>query len=95
MTQDLTTLRKKIDKIDVGILALLDQRMRLAIEISKAKHSIKKSIFDPERERALLAKLIEKNKETIIPDEKLLEIWGKIIELSKDTQNLDQKLAIT
>lgn len=87
MTQNLTALRTQIDKIDVGILALLDQRMKLAIDIAKAKKSIKKSIFDPERERILLEKLVERNQETIIPDEKILEIWGKIIELSKDTQN--------
>ncbi len=85
--QDLTILRAQIDEIDMGILALLDKRMKLAIDIAKAKKHINKDIFDPERERVLLSKLIERNQETIIPDEKLLEIWGKIIELSKDTQN--------
>ncbi len=88
MTQILTDLRVQIDEIDAGILSLLDKRMRLAIEISKNKQIIGKDIFDPERERELLANLIERNQETIIPDEKVLEIWGKIIEISKDTQNL-------
>ena len=88
MVQDLTILRAQIDEIDVGILALLDRRMKLAIEIARAKKNTRKEIFDPERERELLAKLIEQNQKTIIPDEKILEIWGKIIELSRDTQNL-------
>lgn len=89
MTQTLTNLRVQIDKIDAGILSLLDRRMKLAIEISKNKKNNSKAIFDPERERVLLNNLIEKNQETIIPDEKILEIWGKIIEISKDTQNLE------
>ncbi len=83
---DLSVIRKKINKIDAGILDLLDQRMRLAIEVAKAKKTTGLEIFDPERERGLLAKLIEQNKKTLIPDEKLLEIWGKIIEISKETQ---------
>jgi len=84
--QSLQDIRDEIDKIDEGILDLLDKRMKLAIEISKVKKVSSKEIFDPERERELLARLIEMNKETIIPDDKILEIWGKIIELSRETQ---------
>jgi chorismate mutase len=86
MTQDLTTLRQKIDKIDAGILSLLDKRMKISIKISETKKVSNKAIFDSSRERELLANLIEMNQETIIPDAKVLEIWGKIIELSREMQ---------
>lgn len=86
MTHDLMQLRDKINKIDAGILALLDKRMKLALEISKTKKSIGKEIYDVDRESELFEALIEKNKETILPDEKVLEIWGKIIELSRKIQ---------
>lgn len=86
MTHDLTQLRGKINEIDAGILALLDKRMKLALEISKTKKSIGKEIYDADREAELFDSLIEKNKETILPDEKVLEIWGKIIELSRKIQ---------
>jgi chorismate mutase len=86
MTQDLTTLRQKIDKIDAGILSLLDKRMKISIKISETKKVSNKAIFDSSRERELLANLIEINQETIIRDAKVLEIWGKIIELSREMQ---------
>ncbi len=88
MPQSLTQLRTQIDKIDAEILALLDKRMRLSLDIAATKKTTQKEIFDPERERVLLGKLIKMNQETIIPDEKVLEIWGKIIEISRETQNL-------
>lgn len=76
-------LQTEIETVDAGILTLLDKRMRLNLEISKA---MEKGLIDinKNRERDELAKLIEQNQETIIPDEKLLEIWGKIIEIPKD-----------
>ncbi len=87
MTQNLTTFRTEIDEIDAGILSLLDKRMKVSLKISESKKSNNKAIFDPSRERELLANLIEMNQETIIPDEKVLEIWGKIIELSREIQD--------
>jgi chorismate mutase len=86
--QNLIALRRQIDEVDAGILNLLDRRMRLAQSISAAKKKTGKEVFDPERERDLLGKLIEMNQATVVPDERILEIWGKIIELSRDTQNL-------
>jgi len=76
-------LQTEIETVDAGILTLLDKRMRLNLEISKA---MEKGLIDinKNRERDELAKLIEQNQETIIPNEKLLEIWGKIIEIPKD-----------
>ncbi len=76
-------LQTEIQTIDAGILTLLDKRMRLNLKISKAAEKGLINI-NQNREREELAKLIEQNKETIIPDEKLLEIWGKIIEIPKD-----------
>jgi len=76
-------LQTEIETVDAGILTLLDKRMRLNLEISKA---MEKGLIDinKNRQRDELAKLIEQNQETIIPNEKLLEIWGKIIEIPKD-----------
>ncbi len=84
--KQLQGVRVKIDEIDAGILALLDERMKLAMQISAIKKQTGKDIFDPKREEELFARLKELNKDTVIDDEKLLEIWGKIIELSRETQ---------
>lgn len=89
MAQDLTTLRTKISNLDAGILALLDERMRLALEIGSFKEQNNLNVLDKGREEELLETLVKQNQETIIPDEKLLEIWGKILELSRDLQGGD------
>ncbi len=83
MTQDPQNFQNQISTIDAGILALLDKRMKLTLEISEAT---KKGLIDinQDQEEELLKKLIEQNKNTVIPDEKLLELWGKIVEIPKD-----------
>ena len=86
MSQDLTTLREQISTLDAGILALLDERMRLAVKIGEYKQDNKIEVLDSNREQSLLQQLIKKNETTIIPDEKLLEIWGKILETSRGIQ---------
>ena len=85
--QNLQQKRVRIDQIDAGILALLHERMKLAIEISRIKKDTGKAIEDLDREEDLLAKLLEKNVDKdLIPDEEILLIWGKIIELSRRIQ---------
>ncbi len=84
--QDLYQKRERINEIDAGILSLLHERMKLAVEISEIKRQTGKDIDDLEREEELLKSLIDKNTDTLIPNEDLLLIWGKIIELSKRIQ---------
>ena len=86
MTQDLQSKRQRIDEIDAGILALLQERMQLALEIAEIKRQTGKEILDLGREEELFQKLIEKNKNSPIPNEEVLLIWGKIIELSRKLQ---------
>ncbi len=87
MTQKLLAdKRARINEIDAGILALLDERMKLAIDIAQIKKSTGKDIEDLARETELLEGLKTLNTDTCMPDEKILEIWGKILELSKKIQ---------
>jgi chorismate mutase/prephenate dehydratase len=53
----LDDLRRSIDDIDDAILALLDQRADLARQVAKAKLETGAATYDPERERAVLARL--------------------------------------
>jgi 3-deoxy-7-phosphoheptulonate synthase/chorismate mutase len=86
MNDNLQQYRQEIDKIDAGILDLLDRRMKLAIKIAESKKQIGKLTLDKKREDELFAALKEKNKKTSLPDDAVLEIWGEIIELSKKIQ---------
>ncbi|MFO0571272.1 MAG: chorismate mutase [Polyangiaceae bacterium] len=54
---DLQALRERIDGIDRQLLALLAERVRLAIEVGRVKRRSGLPIYDPERERAIFESL--------------------------------------
>ncbi|MFH1504464.1 MAG: prephenate dehydratase [Candidatus Omnitrophota bacterium] len=54
---ELKKLRGKIDKIDEGILALLNQRAQEVIKVGKVKKANKISTYSPEREASMLKRL--------------------------------------
>ncbi|MEA3369688.1 MAG: prephenate dehydratase [Candidatus Ratteibacteria bacterium] len=58
----LEDLRQKIDKIDAGIIQLINERARMVIEIGSLKKRQGKDIYVPEREQSVYRKLIKKNK---------------------------------
>lgn len=51
-----------MDRIDLKILQLLQQRTKLSVEIGKTKHRHKAAIYVPERERELLARVTQQSK---------------------------------
>ncbi len=57
----LTEVRKKIDAIDSELIELLNRRAELVHEVGEIKQRTGEAIFAPERERALLKSLEEKN----------------------------------
>lgn len=62
MMNELTKLRGKIDKIDEDILKLLNNRARVVIEVARLKRKENASFYSPEREKAILQRLISINK---------------------------------
>ena len=57
--KDLDKIRDEIDGIDSRLLALYEERMRLASEVAEYKISVGKPVLDKERERKKLEKLAE------------------------------------
>ncbi|MCM1157730.1 MAG: chorismate mutase [Clostridium sp.] len=55
--QDLKTTRQEIDEVDKQIVALVEKRMDLALEVARYKMSTGKPIYDREREMEKLEKL--------------------------------------
>jgi len=49
--------RKKIDLIDRKLLSLLNQRLRIALEIGEIKKQMGTKIYDPKREKEVLRRL--------------------------------------
>ncbi len=59
---DLSQLRHKIDGIDAKVVALLNERADISLEIGKTKIKGNKSIYSPEREAQVLAHIRSLNK---------------------------------
>lgn len=54
-------LRAHIDRIDEKLLALLNRRARLAMQIGRRKHHTRTSIYNPEREKRILERVVALN----------------------------------
>jgi len=59
----LEDIRKQIDEIDDQLLELLDQRSALVHEVGEIKRAHGLEFYAPEREEALLRKLVDRNRE--------------------------------
>ncbi len=53
-------LRQRIDEIDCDLVALIDERARLACEIGEFKRMNNMSFFDPSRQKMVIQKAIER-----------------------------------
>jgi chorismate mutase len=56
--QQLDELRKAIDKLDSDILGLVAQRIELVLQIAEYKRTRELPVYDPERERNVIERLI-------------------------------------
>src|SRR5688572_3392500 len=57
----LEALRDENDKIDEGIVRLLDSRARWAYSIGRLKHELGKPIYEPQREKDVIAHVRQVN----------------------------------
>ena len=55
----LSSLRKRIDRLDRGILKLINERAALAHEIGKIKDAAGQTVYAPDREEQVLARAVE------------------------------------
>ena len=56
---DLSDIRKNIDSIDEQLVALLEERAKLSIEVGKTKSSDPNArYFAPERERDVIERIV-------------------------------------
>ena len=81
----LKTKRKEIDLIDQKLLILLNQRLRIVLEIGKIKKEMGKKIYDPVREKEILGRLKQKNKGPL-KEEDLKKIFTTIMKMYRKSQ---------
>ena len=84
-------LRTKIDKIDASILELLNDRMDLVHEIGLIKNESKESVYRPEREREIIARLNKLSKGKL-KTEAIKSIFQEIFSVARNIE-LPEKIS--
>src|SRR6185369_15278625 len=84
-------LRQQIDSVDVELVALLNRRAEIVVEIGKIKNAGGTPIYSPDREKAVLDKIRAANKGPL-PDKTLVAIYR---ELMSGSFMLERPLRIT
>jgi len=87
----LEELRKRIDELDHQLVKLLNERARVVVDIGKLKNKTAKPVYAPDREKDVLARVVEAN-EGPLPDKCLVAIWR---ELMSGSFVLERPLRIT
>jgi chorismate mutase len=77
--------RKKIDELDLQIVALISERAHAAQEIGKLKHSTSMPVYEPGRERIIFENVRAANKGPL-PDIELTHIYERIIDVMRALQ---------
>ncbi len=77
--------RKELDLINQELLTLLNQRLRISLEIGKVKREMGKRIHDTEREREILDRLKRKNRGPL-KEEDLRKIFMTIMKVCRQSQ---------
>ncbi|HZZ42181.1 MAG TPA: prephenate dehydratase [Tepidisphaeraceae bacterium] len=78
MADSLDNLRAQIDGLDEKIVALLNDRARVVVEIGKVKQQSNAPIYAPDREKAVMEKVRRLNKGPL-PDRCLEAVWRELM----------------
>jgi chorismate mutase / prephenate dehydratase len=82
----LAPLRERIDAIDKEIVALLNERARIALEIGRVKDAQgEKPIRDPAREAAVIERVTSAS-EGLFPQPELVALYRKLIAATRKVQ---------
>src|SRR5438105_13397005 len=74
----LDALRKQIDALDEKIVALLNDRARVVVDIGKLKQQNNEPVYAPDREKAVLEKLRTLNRGPL-PDRCLEAVYRELM----------------
>jgi chorismate mutase/prephenate dehydratase len=77
--------RKELDLINQKLLTLLNQRLRISLEIGKVKKKMGKKIYDVEREKEVLGRLKRKNRGPL-KEEDVWKIFATIMKVCRQSQ---------
>jgi len=82
---DISDWRKKIDDLDRQLAALLNERANAAIEIGRLKRNTNLPIYEPEREREVIANVQRENQGPLAARD-LAQIYERIMDVMRSIQ---------
>jgi chorismate mutase len=82
---DIEDWRKKIDEIDLQLVALINERALAALAIGKLKSTANLPVYEPNRERMVFDRVRAANKGPL-PDIELQHIYERIIDVMRALQ---------
>jgi chorismate mutase len=82
---DIADWRKRIDELDLEIVALINARALAAQEIGKLKRSTSLPVYEPNRERVIFDNVRAANRGPL-PDIELTHIYERIIDVMRALQ---------
>jgi chorismate mutase len=83
-------IRELIDAIDSSILKLLNVRSSLALKIGALKKTHKLAIYDPEREKQIVDRLISENAGPL-ESNAVIRLFERIIDESRRLERIKAK----
>jgi chorismate mutase-like protein len=84
---DIADWRKRIDEIDEKLTELLSERSHCVIEIGKIKRQCGLPIYDPEREKDIVARVTRNNRGPM-ENEALIRLFERILDESRRVERL-------
>ena len=82
---DIADWRKKIDEIDQQLVEILNRRAQAAQEIGRLKRQAEMPIYEPDRERIVLAQVQEANRGPL-QHRHLIQIYERIMDVMRNVQ---------
>lgn len=82
---DISDWRKKIDELDGKLVELLNQRASAAIEIGRLKRNTDLPIYEPEREREVIANAQRMNGGPLAARD-LAQIYERVMDVMRSIQ---------
>ena len=88
----LADCRKRIDQLDIRILALLNERTKIVEEIGRIKQELGLPIYEPKREDDVFNNVVTHN-EGPLPPEAVRRLFERIIDEMRTLQRMRREAA--
>jgi len=90
MPKEIYDIRELIDAIDSSLLKLLNVRSSLALKIGTLKKAYNIAVYDPEREKQIIQRLISENNGPL-DSNAVIRLFERIIDEARRLERLKAK----